>query len=246
MIELPKFPIKAEVKNPEFLIVFSKPKTGKTSLFATLKDSLLLDLEKGSKFVDAVKIKAENVSEIVEIGKQIIAEGKPYKYIIVDTATALEELCIPYAEELYSKSAIGKNWYTEGKPKYRSIINLPNGAGYQWVRDAFSQMLNYIGTWAPNIILLAHIKETLQEKNGTEFTASEIDLIGKIKRITASKSDAIGYLYRKGDKNILSFKTSDTVACGARPIHLRNRDIVVSEFDKDGNYITYLNEIYID
>jgi hypothetical protein len=67
-----------------------------------------------------------------------------------------------------------------------------------------------------------------------------------LKRITTSNSDAIGYLFRKGDKNVLSFKTNDEVSCGARPDHLRNQEIVISEVTEDGEYITYWDKVYID
>jgi hypothetical protein len=41
-------------------------------------------------------------------------------------------------------------------------------------------------------------------------------------------------LYRKGNKNILSFKTSDEISCGARPEHLRNKEIELSTMLDDG------------
>ena len=85
------------------------------------------------------------------------------------------------------------------------------------------------------------------EKDGANFSAMDIDLTGKLKRITAAHVDAIGYLYRKGSKkNILSFKTAGDVTCGARPEHLKNKEIVISELDEDGKLITHWNQIFID
>jgi hypothetical protein len=52
-------------------------------------------------------------------------------------------------------------------------------------------------------------------------------------------------MYRKGDKNILTFKTKEDVACGARPSHLRNKELVISEYTEEG-LKTNWNEIYID
>jgi hypothetical protein len=140
---------------------------------------------------------------------------------------------------------MGKNWFTEGKPKYGSILNLPNGAGYPWLREAFTRAIELIRHAADNIILIGHIKDTLLEKNGAEFSALDLDLTGKLKRITTSNADAIGYLYRKGDKNFLSFKTTDEISCGARPEHLRNKEFVISEVT-DSGLVTHWNEIYID
>ena len=106
--------------------------------------------------------------------------------------------------------------------------------------------MEYVKTFADHVILVGHIKDTLLEKNGVEFNALELDLTGKLKRISTSKSDAIGYLYRKGDKCIMSFKTSDEVGCGARPEHLRNQEIVVSEVGEDGKIKVDWTKIFVD
>lgn len=42
-IELPLAPVKATVKSPKELIIFSKPKVGKTTLLAGLENCLILD-----------------------------------------------------------------------------------------------------------------------------------------------------------------------------------------------------------
>lgn len=244
-IELPLKPVKALTQSPKELIIFSKPKVGKTTLLAGLEGCLILDFEDGTDYVEALKLKVNSVDELKAIGKAIKEAEYPYKYIAIDTVTALEEFCITYAEDLYSKSSVGKNWYTEGKPKYGSIINMPQGSGYQWLRTAYNKVLDYIRTLAPRIILMGHVKDTILEKAGNEFNSLDLDLTGKIKRITASNSDAIGYLYRKGNQNILSFKTNDEISCGARPEHLRNQEIVVSEVTDSGT-ATYWDKIYID
>ena len=247
-IVLPTTKVAPDVKSPQNLIIFSKPKTGKTSLLATLDDCLILDLEGGTKYLNAMKVEAKSFEEIREIGKAIKDAGNPYKYIAVDTITALEDMIIPYAEILYSKSPMGKNWFNPGggKEKYGNILGMPEGAGYFWTRQAFTKVTDYIQTWAPRVIFIGHVKDTQLEKEGSSFSSMDLDLTGKLKRITTSNSDAIGYLYRKGKKNILSFNTKDEVACGARPEHLSNQEIVVSEIDEDGNYITHWDKIYID
>jgi len=254
-IKLPTKKVKATHQSPNNLIIFSKPKVGKSSLLAELEDCLLLDLENGSDYVDALKVKASSIEEIKEIGEEIKKAEYPYKYIAVDTITALEEKCIPFAEKIYSRKPMGKSWFKRdangnltkdsGKMQYGNILNLPNGAGYAYLREAMTKTIEYIKTLAPRIILVGHIKDVMLEKAGAEFTASDLDLTGKIKRIMTSQSDAVGYLYRKGNTNILSFATNDSVACGARPAHLRNKEIVLSEL-KDDNFTTHWDKVYID
>jgi energy-coupling factor transporter ATP-binding protein EcfA2 len=245
-IVLPMTKVFAETKSPKNLIIFSKPKVGKTTLLSHLENCLILDLEDGSDYVDAIKLKARSVDDIRAIGKAIKEAGYPYKYVAVDTITALEEMCIPFAEEMYSKSSMGATWFTVGKLKYGTILNMPNGAGYSWLREAFTKVVEYLKTWAPRIILVGHVKDIALEKNGSEFNSLDLDLTGKLKRITSSQSDAIGYLYRKGDKNILSFKTTDEISCGARPEHLRNQEIVLSELSENNKLIINWENIFID
>jgi hypothetical protein len=254
-IKLPTKKVKATAQSPKNLIIFSKPKVGKTALLAGLDNCLILDLEDGSDYVDALKIKAKSVEDIKAIGEEIKKQGLPYKYIAIDTITALEEICVPFAEILYSRTSMGKNWFKKntdgtlspqsGKAAYGNVLNLPNGAGYVYLRNAITKMTEYLKSLAPRIILVGHVKDIMLEKAGAEFTSSDLDLTGKIKRIMSSQSDAIGYLYRKGNKNILSFKTNDSVSCGARPDHLKNKEIVVSEMTDKG-LVTNWDEVYID
>lgn len=169
--------------------------------------------------------------------------------------TNVEDMCIPYAEILYSQKSMGKAWFksdskgnlTEdsGKRQYGNILNLPNGSGYAFLREGFENIINYIKTLAPNIILLGHIKDIALEKEGGTVNSTELDLTGKLKRIATSKSDAVGYLYRGKQGNILSFKTKDEIACGARPEHLSNQEILISE-KVDGKLVTHWDKIYID
>lgn len=117
---------------------------------------------------------------------------------------------------------------------------------YAYLREAVSKVIEFIKTIAPRTILVCHIKDVLLEKAGSEFTSSDLDLSGKIRRILSSQSDAIGYLYRKtSTQNILSFATSDGIACGARPAHLRNTELVISEMTETG-LVTYWDKVYID
>ncbi len=265
VLPLPGHPVAAETVNPTFLIIYSKPKVGKTELVAQLENCLLLGLEKGSKFVSALKLEATNVAEIGAIGEAIKKAGYPYQRVAVDTATALEEIVIPYAEKIYAETSQGKNWFErtadgkilyangqpvagKGKLAYGTIIDLPDGNGYRWLREAFFNIIDYIKTWAPEIIILGHVKDVILEKSSGNVSSIDLDLTGKIKRMIASRADAIGYMYRhkNGYQNVLSFKTNDEVACGSRARHLSNQEIIISERDpQTGALTTHWDRIYL-
>ncbi len=236
-IVLPTKKVKANRVNPKRLIVYSKPKTGKTTAFAGLDDNLIIDLENGADYVEAMKVKANNLQELKEVGKAIKEAGYPYQYITIDTVTALEDMVMPLAINLYKQTPMGKNYSGD------SILTLPNGAGYLYVRQAFFQVLDFIDTLAPHIILSGHIKDKQVDDKGEMVMSANIDLTGKIKSLICANADAIGYMYRKGNETILSFKTNEEVTCGARPEHLRNEEIVISEM-KDGKLKTYWNKVY--
>ncbi len=54
----------------------------------------------------------------------------------------------------------------------------------------------------------------------------------------------IMYMFRKGPKTILSFKSNDEVTCGARPDHLRNKEIVIAD-STDGDLKISWDEVYV-
>ena len=225
--------------NPKRLIIYSKPKTGKTSAFAGLDDNLIIDLENGADYVEALKIKVTSLQELLEAGKAIKDADKPYKYVTIDTVTALEDMVMPLAIKLYRQTSMGKNYDGD------NVLSLPHGAGYLYLRQAFFQVLDFIDTLAPHIILSGHIKDKQVDDKGEMVLAANIDLTGKIKSLICANADAIGYMFRKGNKTILSFKTSEEVTCGARPEHLRNEEIVVSEMNEKGELEFHWDKIYV-
>lgn len=240
-MDLPKTKVKALSQSPRKTVLFSKPKVGKTSLCAELPNSLIIDLERGSDFLDAIKVNCNSVKEINELCKEVIKQGKPYQYGIVDTITKLEDMVLPYAKKLYMETPMGKNFTGE------SVLTLPNGAGYLYVRQAFFNVLGWIENAFPRVILLGHLKATMIEKDGKEVSAKDLDLAGKLKSMTSADVDCIGLLYRNSNKEcMVSFKTTDDVICGARPQHLKNQEFVISEITSEGEFKTFWNKIFID
>lgn len=238
-IVLPTKKVGPQRVNPKRLIIYSKPKTGKTSAFAGLDDNLIIDLENGADYVEALKIQITSLQELLEAGKAIKEAGNPYKYVTIDTVTALEDMVMPLAIKLYRQTSMGKNYDGD------NVLSLPNGAGYLYLRQAFFQVLDFIDTLASHIILSGHIKDKQVDDKGEMVLAANIDLTGKIKSLICANADAIGYMFRKGNKTILSFKTSEEVTCGARPEHLRNEEIVVSEMNDKGELEFHWDKIYV-
>jgi len=126
MIELPKTKIPAETQDPKYLILFGLPKVGKTTALASLENNLILDFENGSSYVDALKVKINSLKDLNEVCKAIKDAGKPYKFITIDTITAVEEMAKPLAIKLYQNSPMFSDRYADVK----NPAELPNGSGY--------------------------------------------------------------------------------------------------------------------
>jgi hypothetical protein len=238
-ITLPTVKIKGDRVNPKRILIYSKPKTGKTTAYAGLENNLIFDLENGTDYIDALKIKITTLQELLDAGKAIKEAGRPYDYVTIDTVTALEEMIMPLAIKLYRQTPMGKNFDGD------TVVTLANGAGYLYIRQAFFQVLDFIDTLAPTIILSGHIKDKQVDDKGELVMSANIDLTGKIKSMICAQADAIGYMYRKGNKTILTFKTNDEVTCGARPEHLRNEEIVITEMI-DGVLKTTWDKVFIN
>ena len=239
-ITLPKSPIAAETQDPKNLIIFGLPKVGKTTVLSTLENNLILDMEDGSDYVEALKIKVKTLSELKEVVKTIKAEGCPYKFITIDTITAVEEMAKPLAIKLYQDSPL----YSDKYANVKDPAALPNGSGWNFWREAIQMIVDLVATAAPNLIICGHVKDAAISEN-VNGSLKTLDLTGKISRILSAKSDAIAFVHRDDDSNLcLQFGTDGEVLTGARPKHLANKDIIVAERNDDGSYTSHWERIY--
>lgn len=246
MLILPTEPIKAKVTNPRFLILFGLPKAGKTTLAAKLEDNLIIDTEGGSEFMDAMAVQARTVQDLKEIINMIYLKNKSvgkhfYKRITIDNSTALEEICISYAIELYQQTPQGKAY------KGTDIRTMENGAGYFWVRKAVKEMLKNFQSLCDEFILIGHTKDVNITENGESVSRMAMDFSGKLATIIQGECDAVGYVYRKGNKTIVNFKGGGSVS-QARAPHLAGKEIILAESstDQEGNtnITTYWDRVY--
>jgi len=239
-IKLPTERLPASNKSPKRMFIFGPPKTGKTTAVAMLDDCLLIDLERGSDFVDSMRVQANNLTELREVLKEVNKAGNPYKYAAIDTTTKLEEMVLPLAAELYRDTQMGKDWDGD------NVLTLAKGAGYLYLRRAFMKVMEAIDKAFPRVIYLGHLKDSSLSKEGKEVAVRDIALTGQLKNMVCASTDAIAYIFRKDNEAILSFESEETVISGARPIHLRNKQIPILTSDDAGNLTAHWDKIYID
>ncbi len=259
-INLPTKPRPAVIKTPKRMILFSKPKVGKTLITSKLPKCLILDFEDGTLAIDAMSIQIKKYSDIDDVCHAIKEADYPYQFIAVDTASALEELCILEAENRWANTIEGANWFKRdaddptkyhpksGKMQMGNILNLPWGKGYQLVADIFNEIILKLEKHAPKLLLLAHSTYATLNKDGVEFTSLDIQMSKKCKFNATFKADAIGYMYREGKQNKINFSATDDVGAGGRHRYLEKDHILISEYVEDENgdekLITYWEKIF--
>ena len=264
-IVLPTERRKATDYNPRLMVLFGKPKCGKSTLMASLDNNLIIDLEDGYRALDVMCIQARNANDIFQIKTAIEQKnqengGNFYRFITIDNATRLEEMSLIYAAHLYRQTSMGQSWgykkdrignilMENGKkvvdPK-ADVRQLPNGAGYLYLRQALKEMVNMFKPLCDTLILVCHVKDKQIKKNDEETSEMAVDLAGKTGDIICGEADAIGYVSRQENKTILSFKGGDNNIRGSRPLHLREKAFVVAESDDDGNLKVDMSEIFPD
>lgn len=243
-IILPTTKVPASSTNPQYLILYGLPKAGKTSAVAQLENNLIVDLEGGSRFIDALAVQARTINDLGEIAQAIRAKNTEvghnfYKRITIDNATRLEDICMSYACTLYRQTELGKNW------KGTDVTTLARGAGYKYLRDAVKKVIDMFKDLCDEFILIGHVKDSITDKDGEEVNAKEIDLVGKLGKIVCGMADAVGYVYRKDNETHISFKSGgDGTVMEARAKHIAGKDIVIATGNEDGSITTYWDRIY--
>lgn len=242
MAILPTQKTEKKTDNPKNLIIFGLPKVGKTTALSQLQNNLIIDLENGTDYVSGYVVKAENYVDLFNIAKALKTEEHPYKFVTLDTVTALEDIALELACKRYKESPVGKNWEGNGK----DILKLPNGSGYFWQREAIQEIIGWFEKVAENLILTGHVKDKLLNEYGTELNIKALDLSGKTATILSAKSDAICYVYRDFETGHLmaNFGDNNSVLCGARMPHLANKTILLAEKEGDNELVTHWDAIY--
>lgn len=266
-IELPTQRREAQQYNPRLLVLFGKPKSGKSTLMASLDDNLIIDLEDGYRALSVMSVPAFNANALFEIRQALhekaLKDNKcPYRFITIDNATRLEEMALPYAAAKYRNTPLGQSWGLLKDPKNplmnakdkngKSIPDpkadvrmLPNGAGYLYLRQAVRELVDMFKPYCETLILVGHVKDKQIQKNGEEMSEMSVDLAGKLGDIICGEADAIGYIYRSGKETIISFEGGDNTIREARPLHLRGKKFVVAKSDDNNNIKVDMSQIFL-
>lgn len=221
-MNLPTERTPASRKSPRLLTLFGQSKVGKTTTLATLDNCLIIDTEMGTDMVDAMKVQANSLQDVMATLKALRESETQYDYIAVDTIDNI----VNWMEDFVCQS--------EG---VKTIGDLEFGKGYAIVRDNVMKILSQLKPLAKKgVILIGHRKKTLiANETDIKVNTSSLDLSGKLKNFIMADSDAIGYVFRNAEGELkVSFIADDETEAGARCPHLRGQ---VLDFTMDNIFI---------
>lgn len=268
-LSLPTKPIKAELSEPERLIIIAAVKIGKTTSTALLPNALVMNFEDQKQTTTGMIKYLSSYEHLKLLCAEIKEKGIKYDFGVIDTITKLEEFAKDEAERLYRSRSVGKNWinYIDktgkvvykhvpgetrlnplcGKMQYKNILDLPNGSGYPYLTEAMKNIDNLLKSTFPKLIYIAHIKETNYKDLDTGLDASckDVNLTGKNKYIFSADAHAIGYMHRVNNDLYMSFKPSDDIVSGCKIDRLDGKDFLISRKKDDGTIETFWEQIYI-
>jgi len=253
MIKLPTETVKASKINPRSIILFGKPKIGKTTAISQLENCLIIDLEGGTDYLDALKIDVIKIAEEeklspIKVLKNVIDSlkkaneakgGFVYKFGAIDTISVLEDMVMPVALNLYKNTVQGRNFQGD------NVLDLANGGGYQYTRKALWMVLDELKQCFETLIIISHLKDKLLEKDGKEMNERGIDLIGKSATILSAHVDALGYMYREDNETLVNFMPSESITCGSRCEHLKDKKIALITSDESGKITVDWSKIFL-
>ena len=73
-----------------------------------------------------------------------------------------------------------------------------------------------------------------------------VDLAGKTADIICGEADAIGLIYRDGNKTFVSFEGGDNTIKEARCPHLRGKKILVAESNDNNEVVFDASQIFVN
>ena len=258
------------IKAPRDLVIVSIPKMGKSAIlghFTTKHNAIVLDLEKGGyEYIPSRKLSTYTSQEddrwnsyqnYISYRKLLLDNKGKYDYLIIDGLTDLDDLSELGATLMYMNSIIGKKFnrvkgIPDGEkleyndPEWKSVLTLPDGAGYQYTRRWFLQQVEFFRQISPYRIYAGHIADKYIKDAGgkEEVVGSEIALTGKLKTIFASKVTALAKLVADGSERYLNFDViNDSIVAGSRNPLLKGR-ILISKVNDDNEIETYWETIY--
>lgn len=194
----------------KYILIYGKPKTGKTTLASRFPKNLLVAFEKGYNAIDGIK--AVDINRWADF-KQVLRQlekseaREMYSTITIDTATIAYEMCEQF---VCAQNGV------------QSIRDIPWGQGWTLAKKEFENCLRKITMLGYGLVLISHI-ETRKEKTADD---TEIEILApsmpkRCYEVVNQIVDIIGYIATEWDENgesqrWLYTRQTPTIMAGSR------------------------------
>jgi hypothetical protein len=182
---------KGILTRPVVILVYGAPGTGKSELASQFGNTLFLDCESGTDFLNVERIRLNDFEELIKAIR--VAATLDYETIVVDSLTAVTAFALEQTLKEYGVDDISKPGYGAGYAKHRNnIMRVING-------------IDYLKSQKKNVVLLAHTKvRTANDPSLPDFNIIEFDTNDKVVSEIGSRMDAVFYMrhqiYKTGEK----------------------------------------------
>ena len=200
----------------KYLLLYGKPKCGKTSFSAQMPRNLLIAFEKGYNAISGIKpVDVAKWSDFKMVLRQL---EKPearqlYDSVTIDTLTIAWQLC---EEFVCAQNGVQK------------IGDIPWGGGYAACKKEFETALRKITMLGYGLLMITHVaKRTEIDKDGSEREILSPDMPKRAAEIANGLVDIIGYIgveFQGADDihgtRYLYTRETPTIFAGSRFRHL--------------------------
>lgn len=193
----------------KYVLLYGKPKSGKTTAATSFPNALLCAFEKGYNAIGGVRaVDITTWSGFKQVLRQLEKpEAKQmYKTIIIDTITIAWDLCEQF---VCAQNGVQK------------LVDIPWGAGHSAAKKEFESSLRKITQMGYGVVLIAHSTSRIEKAaDGTELEIISPDLPKRGAEICNGIVDIIGYIgneYKDGEyKRWLYTRETPTLFAGSR------------------------------
>ena len=193
----------------KYVLLYGKPKSGKTTAATSFPNALLCAFEKGYNAIGGVRsVDITTWSDFKQVLRQLDKpEAKQmYETIIIDTITIAWDLCEQF---ICAQNSVQK------------IADIPWGGGYSAAKKEFESSLRKVTQMGYGVVLIAHNTSRIEKAaDGTELEIISPDLPKRAAEICNGIVDIIGYIgneYKDGEyKRWLYTRETPTLFAGSR------------------------------
>lgn len=237
------------------ITISGRPKSGKSSLVyklakkefnGDLSKLLLFGFERGYSALDGIHaIDIPDWETALELADELI-DGKDdttYKVLVFDTVDRLEKVATDY---------VIKQAKRNDKKNYKTLGDIPWGAGYAMLGDAVSDLISSLDMAGYTLWFITHDKDKkFETKDGLSYDKTVLSLGGRVGDIVKNDSDFIVFielakeLDDEGnvvDNRYIHFRGDGALEAGGRFENLPDK----IEYDVDDFLYTIKNAILQD